>query len=132
MPTYEYKCSACGHAFERFQSITAAPIKVCPQCRKSKVKRLMGIGAGLIFKGSGFYSTDYRSESYKTGAKAETGETKTDAKSVESTGAGDSKSSSESKPAAESTPATESKSSAKSDAAAPTSGDKPSSKNRKK
>ena len=73
MPTYEYKCSACGHPFERFQSITADPIKKCPECGKSKVKRLMGTGAGLIFKGSGFYITDYRSESYKSAAKADSG-----------------------------------------------------------
>ena len=65
MPTYEYKCEACGHKFERFQSITADPIKQCPQCKKNKVKRLISGGAGLIFKGSGFYITDYRSEGYK-------------------------------------------------------------------
>ena len=71
MPTYDYQCSACDHRFERFQSITAAPLKVCPQCGKAKVKRLIGAGAGLIFKGSGFYITDYRSESYKSAAKAD-------------------------------------------------------------
>ena len=73
MPTYEYECEACGHAFERFQSITAAPVKKCPECGKNKVKRLMGTGAGLIFKGKGFYITDYRSESYDKAAKAESG-----------------------------------------------------------
>jgi len=73
MPTYEYKCFACNHVFEQFQSITAAPIKRCPQCGKAKVKRLLGTGAGLIFKGSGFYITDYRSESYKNAAKSESG-----------------------------------------------------------
>src|SRR5437868_7979391 len=73
MPTYEYKCFACGHTFERFQSITAEPIKRCPECGKAKVRRLMGTGAGLIFKGSGFYTTDYRSEGYKEKAKAEAG-----------------------------------------------------------
>jgi putative FmdB family regulatory protein len=71
MPTYEYKCNACGEKFERFQSITAAPIKKCPRCGKTKVQRLIGTGAGLIFKGSGFYITDYRSEGYKEKAKAE-------------------------------------------------------------
>ena len=71
MPTYEYKCDACGHAFEQFQSITAAPVRKCPACGKNKVKRLLGIGAGVIFKGSGFYETDYRSESYKNAAKAD-------------------------------------------------------------
>ncbi len=71
MPTYESKCSACGHAFEKFQSITAAPIKACPQCGKNKARRLIGTGAGLIFKGSGFYITDYRSDSYKSAAKSD-------------------------------------------------------------
>ena len=73
MPTYDYKCDACGHAFEKFQSITSAAIRKCPKCGKRKVRRLLGTGAGLIFKGSGFYSTDYRSESYKSAAKAESG-----------------------------------------------------------
>src|SRR5213593_4646892 len=73
MPTYEYKCDACGHEFERFQSITAAPVKRCPQCGKAKVKRLIGTGAGMIFKGSGFYITDYRDKSYTDKAKAESG-----------------------------------------------------------
>jgi len=73
MPTYEYKCEACGERFERFQSITADPIKKCPKCGRLKVKRLLGTGAGLIFKGSGFYITDYRSDSYKNSAKAESG-----------------------------------------------------------
>src|SRR3954464_2921540 len=73
MPTYDYKCEACGHTFEKFQRITAAPIRKCPECGKNKVKRLLGTGAGLIFKGSGFYTTDYRSESYKKAAKAESG-----------------------------------------------------------
>ena len=74
MPTYEYQCDACGHRFELFQSITAPPLKRCPECRK-KVRRLPGTGAGLIFKGSGFYQTDYRSKSYKEGAKKDSGET---------------------------------------------------------
>jgi putative FmdB family regulatory protein len=71
MPTYEYKCVACGFEFERFQSIKAAPVKKCPECGKSKVKRLIGMGAGLLFKGSGFYITDYRGESYNKAAKAD-------------------------------------------------------------
>ena len=86
MPTYEYKCDACGHAFERFQSITADPVKRCPECGKAKVKRLIGTGAGLIFKGSGFYITDYRDKSYADKAKSESGggsETKSDAKPSE-------------------------------------------------
>src|ERR1700716_2847239 len=83
MPTYEYKCDACGHTFEKFQSITAAPIKKCPVCGKSKVRRLIGSGAGMIFKGSGFYTPDYRPKSYKNAAKAETakkGDGKSDGK----------------------------------------------------
>jgi putative FmdB family regulatory protein len=73
MPTYEYRCEACGNKFEKFQSITAAPIRKCPKCGKNKVRRLIGTGAGLIFKGSGFYITDYRSDSYKNAAKSESG-----------------------------------------------------------
>jgi putative FmdB family regulatory protein len=69
MPTYEYRCEACGHAFEKYQSITAAPVTKCPSCAKRKVKRLIGTGGALIFKGAGFYATDYRSQSYKDGAK---------------------------------------------------------------
>jgi len=72
MPTYEYRCSGCGREFEEFQSITSKPIRKCPSCGKNKVDRLIGSGAGLIFKGSGFYQTDYRSESYQKAAKAET------------------------------------------------------------
>ena len=60
MPTYEYECGACGHRFEKKQSMTAAPVKTCPKCSKKKVTRLIGAGAGLIFKGAGFYATDYR------------------------------------------------------------------------
>ena len=68
MPTYEYKCDVCGNTFDLFQSIKAEPIKKCPKCG-GHVKRLIGAGAGVIFKGSGFYSTDYRSENYKRDAK---------------------------------------------------------------
>ncbi len=75
MPTYDYECENCGHRFEQFQSITARPIKKCSECGKMKLQRLIGAGAGVIFKGSGFYQTDYRSESYKNAAKAETGGT---------------------------------------------------------
>lgn len=73
MPTYDYKCDACGHAFERFHSMSAPPIKRCPECGKSKVKRLLGTGAGLIFKGNGFYITDYRDKSYNEAAKKDAG-----------------------------------------------------------
>ncbi len=69
MPTYDYECKACGHTFEKFQSITAPSVRKCPECGKLKVKRLIGTGAGIIFKGSGFYETDYRSDSYKKAAE---------------------------------------------------------------
>ena len=101
MPTYDYKCDACGHQFERFQSITAAPIKRCPECGKAKVRRLIGTGAGLIFKGSGFYITDYRDSGYKDQAKAESGQAKGETKS-EAKAETKSESKAESKPAAES------------------------------
>ena len=71
MPTYEYVCESCDHEFEEFQSITARALRKCPECGKPKLKRLIGKGAGVIFKGSGFYETAYRSESYKKDAKAE-------------------------------------------------------------
>jgi putative FmdB family regulatory protein len=80
MPTYEYACSACGHTFEEFQSIKAKPTIICPKCKKKKVQRLISAGAGFIFKGSGFYQTDYRSEAYKTAAKADSAPAKTDSK----------------------------------------------------
>ncbi|MBK35270.1 MAG: FmdB family transcriptional regulator [Gemmatimonadetes bacterium] len=73
MPTYEYECQSCEHRFDEFQSITAKPLKKCPECGRLKLQRLIGGGAGLIFKGSGFYITDYRSDSYKAGAKADSG-----------------------------------------------------------
>lgn len=74
MPTYEYECEECHHQFEKFQNITDEPVKVCPVCG-GKVKRLISGGGGLLFKGTGFYITDYRSESYKKRQKEETGAT---------------------------------------------------------
>ncbi|MEC7696918.1 MAG: FmdB family zinc ribbon protein [Planctomycetota bacterium] len=68
MPTYDYECEACGYKFELFQSITEGVKKKCPKCKKLKLRRLFGTGAAIVFKGSGFYETDYRSESYKKGA----------------------------------------------------------------
>lgn len=73
MPTYQYQCSACKHAFEELQSMKEDALTKCPKCKKKKLERLLGTGAGLLFKGSGFYITDYRSESYKSAAKAESG-----------------------------------------------------------
>ena len=71
MPTYDYECDNCGHTFEIFQSITEAVKKKCPECRKLRLRRLFGTGAALVFKGSGFYQTDYRSEGYKKAAAAD-------------------------------------------------------------
>ena len=71
MPTYDYRCNACGKEFEEFQSITAPVLRKCPTCGKLKLERLIGIGSGVIFKGGGFYQTDYRSEGYKSAAEAD-------------------------------------------------------------
>src|SRR5439155_23915146 len=71
MPTYEYHCDACEHHFDEFQAMTDKPLRKCPKCKKSKLRRIFGTGAAILFKGSGFYQTDYRSESYKSAAKAE-------------------------------------------------------------
>lgn len=97
MPTYEYVCDACDHEMEEFQSMTAKPLRKCPSCGKNKLRRLIGTGAGIIFKGSGFYETDYRSDSYKNAAKKdkEAASPKSDSKDSSST-------SSDSKPAAKS------------------------------
>ena len=71
MPTYDYQCESCDHAFEEYQSITAKQLRKCPSCGQRKLVRLIGTGGGLIFKGSGFYQTDYRSAEYKKSAEAE-------------------------------------------------------------
>jgi putative FmdB family regulatory protein len=71
MPTYEYHCDACEHEFEEFQSMSEPELKKCPECGKKKLRRLFGSGAAILFKGSGFYQTDYRSDSYKQAAKAD-------------------------------------------------------------
>jgi putative FmdB family regulatory protein len=114
MPTYEYICRACGHEFEEFQSIKADPIAVCPKCRKKKVERKIGTGGAVIFKGGGFYETDYRSEGYKSAADAEkkAAEGKTTEGPAESKSGEKSEASSKAKPEAKS----EAKSEARSDA----------------
>jgi putative FmdB family regulatory protein len=83
MPTYDFECPDCGHSFEAMQSITAKPLKRCPRCGKRRVKRLIGTGAGLIFKGSGFYLTDYarKGGESKGDSKSDSG---TEAKPAES------------------------------------------------
>lgn len=100
MPTYDYVCDACDHKFELFQSITAEAEKKCPECGKKKLRRLIGPGAAIVFKGSGFYQTDYRSESYKKRAEADSksAESKsTESKSSESKSGGDASAKSEKK-----------------------------------
>jgi putative FmdB family regulatory protein len=86
MPTYEYECDACGHEFELFQSITDSVKRKCPECGKLKLRRLFGTGGAIVFKGSGFYQTDYRSESYKKQAKEDrkASESSSDSKSGKS------------------------------------------------
>ena len=66
MPTYDYKCLDCSHQFEHFQSMSSDPLKICPKCNKDSLKRLIGPGSAIIFKGSGFYQTDYKKSSEKT------------------------------------------------------------------
>ncbi len=103
MPTYDYECEACEHVWEEFQSITAKPTRKCPECGKPKAKRKIGPGAGIIFKGSGFYQTDYRSDSYRKAADADSksqknpeaksdtkSESKSEPKSESKSGPGDS------------------------------------------
>lgn len=94
MPTYQYQCAACKHDFEELQSMKDEPLTKCPKCKKKKLQRLIGTGAGLLFKGSGFYITDYRSDSYKSAANAEGGST---SKGESSTGKSESSSSSSEK-----------------------------------
>src|SRR5947207_15719815 len=91
MPTYEYQCEACKHRFEKFQSITAAPIRKCPNCGKARVRRLLSAGGGIIFKGSGFYITDYRDKSYAEKAKADSGAPASDSSKSSSEGTSDAK-----------------------------------------
>jgi putative FmdB family regulatory protein len=88
MPTYDYRCNACGHKFEEFQYFSEATLKKCPVCKKNKLQRLFGTGAGVIFKGTGFYETDYRTESYKQAAKADQGPANGASAKTEATDAG--------------------------------------------
>ena len=86
MPTYDYVCEGCKHTWDEFRPMSAKPTKKCPKCGKAKAKRKIGAGAGIIFKGSGFYQTDYRSDSYKKSADADSksqssSESKSDSKS---------------------------------------------------
>ena len=116
MPTYDYECDHCGHSFELFQSISEPVKKKCPQCGKPKLRRLFGTGAAVVFKGSGFYQTDYRSESYKKGAEkdkpaSDSKDSKSEKKGEsKSEPASDSKSASEKKPPVESGKSTKKKS----------------------
>ncbi len=71
MPTYDYECDACSHKFEHFQGINDPLLKKCPECKKQKLRRLIGAGGAVMFKGTGFYQTDYRSEGYKQKAAAD-------------------------------------------------------------
>ena len=103
MPTYDYECDACGHTWELFQRISEDPVKACPECKKKKARRLFGTGAAIMFKGSGFYETDYRSDSYKKGAdKAK--KSKSDSSSESSSKKSDSKSETKSSSKSESKP----------------------------
>ena len=88
MPTYDYVCDGCQYRFELFQGIKDAVKRKCPQCGKPKLRRLIGGGAGFLFKGSGFYITDYRSESYKRGAAAENKGTEPKSKPDKGSGGG--------------------------------------------
>lgn len=98
MPTYDYECDQCGHKFELYQSINAEPEKKCPECGKRKLRRLIGSGAAVVFKGSGFYQTDYRSDSYKKSASKDSSESKksSESKSDKKDGASKTKTASES------------------------------------
>ncbi|MCA8961142.1 MAG: zinc ribbon domain-containing protein [Planctomycetes bacterium] len=97
MPTYEYTCDACEHHWELFQKMGSAAVKTCPACKARKARRLIGAGAGILFKGSGFYETDYRSESYHQEKKAETETSTTSSKSAKDDAASTTKTSSEPK-----------------------------------
>lgn len=94
MPTYDYQCMACGHTWEMFQSMNDNPVKSCPKCKKRKAKRLLGLGAGIIFKGTGFYETDYKN---KRGGEKKEGSSEGNPSSSDSSKSSDSTKSSGSK-----------------------------------
>lgn len=87
MPTYDYECQGCGHTFEEFQSMSAEPLKKCPECGKPELQRLIGAGAGIIFKGSGFYETDYKRKEQPKPAAESTGAAKAESSSKAGDGA---------------------------------------------
>jgi putative FmdB family regulatory protein len=102
MPTYDYECDACGHEFELFQGINDPVQRKCPDCGKLKLRRLFGTGAAVVFKGSGFYQTDYRSESYKKAAEKDKKSSETSSSSSEKSEKSTEKSSDKSKAPSES------------------------------
>jgi putative FmdB family regulatory protein len=118
MPTYDYRCNACGHAFELFQSMSEGVKKKCPECGKLKLERLIGTGSALIFKGSGFYETDYRSKDYSKAKEAETNAASDSGKS--DSGSTDSGKSDGSKPTKKSDDAPAKKTEPKADSASKT------------
>ena len=115
MPTYDYVCDACKNEFEQYQSITADPLRKCPKCGKNKLRRLIGTGAAIMFKGSGFYKTDYRSDSYKKSAEADKPASKSSESKGESKSTDKSDAKTESKTEAKSTTKSDTSSGAKSE-----------------
>src|SRR5262249_23710554 len=109
MPTYDYICDACGHEFEAYEPITAKPRTDCPECREERLRRKIGPGAAILFKGSGFYQTDYRSDSYKKAEKADKSSSEPSKAASESkTSSSESGSSTKSEPAKAATSASKS------------------------
>jgi len=104
MPTYDYICDSCGHEFEAFEPITSQPRADCPECKLPKLRRKIGPGAAILFKGSGFYQTDYRSDSYKKAAQADKTASEPAKPAAESKTAGESKTTGDSSNTAKSEP----------------------------
>ena len=99
MPTYEYECGACGHDFEEFQYMSDKPLRKCPQCGKMKLQRLIGAGAGIIFKGSGFYETDYKRKEQPKPSSDSSSSSSSSSKKTESSSSASSSPSPDAKPA---------------------------------